>query len=73
MKTLLLLAIYIASFVIIFFIVSFPAYIFVGSFKAVIYNGTWQLMYSLFIGWWTAAFPAREYYLLQEEYFDKIF
>lgn len=73
MKTLTLLAIYIASFIIIYFIVSFPAYIFVGSYKAVIYNSTWQLMYTLFIGWWLASFPAREYYLLNEEYFDKIF
>jgi len=73
MKTLLLLAIYIASFVIIFFIVSFPPCIFVGSYKAVIYNSTWQLMYSFFIGWWMASFPAREYYLLHKEYFDKIF
>jgi hypothetical protein len=72
MKTLLLLAIYIASFIIIFFIASLPACIFVGSFKAVIYNNLWQLMYTFFIGWWMASFVAREYYLLHKEYFDKI-
>lgn len=72
MKSLLLLAIYIASFIIIYFIVSFPAYIFVGSYKAVIYNSTWQLMYTLFVGWWLAVYPAREYYIKHEKEFIKI-
>jgi hypothetical protein len=67
MKSLMLLAIYIASFVIIYFIVSFPAYVFIGSYS------TWQLMYTLFIGWWLASFPAREYYLKNEKDFDRIF
>lgn len=73
MKTLTLIAIYIASFMIIFLIVSFPGYLFVGSYKAVIYNNGWQVMYTLFIGWWLAALPAREYYLKYEKEFDKIF
>lgn len=73
MKTLILIAIYIASFVIIFFITSFPAYVFVASYKAVIYNTSWQFMYTFFIGWWLAALPAREYYLLNEKYFDRVF
>lgn len=73
MKSLILIAIYIASFIIIFFIVSCPAYIVVGSFKAVIYNSTWQFMYTFLIGWWMAIWPAREYYLLNEQYFDKVF
>ncbi len=72
MKTLILIAIYIASFIIIFFIVSCPAYVFVGSYKAVIYNSTWQFMYTFFIGWWLASFPAREYYLKNEKEFDRI-
>lgn len=74
MKKLILLAIiYIASFIIIFFITSLSGYVFIGSYKAVIYCTAWQVMYSFFIGWWMAIWPAREYYLLNEEYFDKIF
>ncbi len=74
MKKLILLAIiYIASFIIIFFITSLPGYVFIGSYKAVIYCTAWQVMYSFFIGWWMAILPAREYYFLNKEYFDRIF
>lgn len=73
MKSLTLLAIYIASFIICFLILSVPGYLFVGSFEAVIKCTTWQLMYSLFIGWWMAVLPTREYYLKNQQEFDKIF
>jgi hypothetical protein len=73
MKSLILLAIYIASFIAIFLITSFPGWLFIGSYKAVIYCTAWQVMYSFFVGWWMAILPAREYYLLHEKYFDKLF
>ena len=31
------------------------------------------MIYSMFLGWWLAIFPAREYYIANEEYFDKVF
>lgn len=73
MKSLTLLAIYIASFILIFLMISFVGYVFTGSYIYVIRNGTWQFMYSVFLGWYLAIIPTREYYLHNKEIFDKIF
>jgi hypothetical protein len=39
----------------------------------VIGSDGWLIGYTLFFGWWLAMFPAREYYLKNEEYFERIF
>ncbi len=73
MKSLTLLAIYIASFVIIFLMLSFIGWVFNGNYIEIVRDNTWQIIYTVFIGWWVAIFPAKEYTLKYEEEFDKIF
>jgi hypothetical protein len=31
------------------------------------------MVYSLFLGWWLAIFPAREYYIKNHEHFEQVF
>lgn len=73
MKSLILLSIYIVSFVVIFCILSIVVGLFMHSYTEAIKNTTWLGAYTLFLGWWLAAFPAREYYLKNEKSFDRIF
>jgi hypothetical protein len=72
MKTLTLMAIYIASFILIFLMLSSIGWLFTGSYIDVINNDNWQIAYSLILGWWLAFFPSREYYIKYESYFDTI-
>ena len=72
MKVLFLIAIYIASFITVFLMLSFIGFIFGSNYLYVIHNGPWQALYSVLIGWWIAIFPAREYYMKHESYFDRI-
>jgi hypothetical protein len=39
----------------------------------IISNYNWFTVYAMFLGWWLAYFPAREYYIHQQDYFDKVF
>jgi hypothetical protein len=39
----------------------------------VITSDGWLIGYTMFFGWWLAMFPAREYYLKNEEYFSEVF
>jgi hypothetical protein len=73
MRTLVLIAIYVASFIIIFLMLSCIVFIYVRSYNAVLTHIGWQIMYTVCIGWWLAAIPTREYYLIHEEYFDRVF
>jgi len=40
-------------------------------YQEVISDRGWFVIYTLFIGWWVAAFPALEYRKRNEEYFNK--
>lgn len=73
MKSLTLFAIYIASFITIFLMLSFVGWVFNGNYIEIVRNNTWQIIYTVFIGWWIAIFPAREYSIKHEKEFDKIF
>ena len=72
MKSLTLLTIYILSFVVIFCILSIVVGLFMHSYIEAIKNTTWLRAYTLFLGWWLAILPAREYYLKNEKSFEKI-
>lgn len=67
------MAIYIASFILIFLMLSVVGILFTGSYVDVLQSKSWLAAYSLFFGWWLAAFPAREYYIKNEDYFDRVF
>jgi len=43
------------------------------SYVDILRNNNWTIMYSLFFGWWMSIFPAREYYLLNQSYLDRVF
>lgn len=74
MKSLILLAIYVLVFVCIYMMLSLVGLVFTDmSYVDILRSGGWLWFYSLFFGWWLAFFPAREYYLSNEEYFDRLF
>lgn len=73
MKSLILLSIYILSFVVIFGILSIVVGLFMHSYTDAAMNTTWLGAYTLFLGGWLAIFPAREYYLKNEQNFNRVF
>lgn len=72
MKVLILIAIYIASFIGVFMMLSFIGFIFGYNYLNVLHSDGWQCLYSILIGWWVAIFPAREYYAKHQVHLDRI-
>jgi hypothetical protein len=72
MKVLTVIAIYIASFISVFMMLSFVGFIFGYNYLQVLHNDGWQVLYTVLIGWWIAIFPAREYYVKHESYFNNV-
>jgi hypothetical protein len=72
MKVIIMVTIYLSTFALFFLMLSAFGILW-GSYKDVITSSSWFMCYSLFIGWWLAIFPTREYYLTQEKYFDRVF
>jgi len=74
MKSIALLGIYLMSFVIIYMMLSLVGLVFGStSYMDILHGQTWSMIYSLFFGWWMSIFPAREYYLHNQEYLDRVF
>ena len=71
MKSLFLIVIYIGTFIGLFLFLSLIGLLWNDSYRAIIGDGNWFFLYSAVFGWWLAAFPSREYYLHNEEYFEK--
>jgi hypothetical protein len=72
MKSLTLMAIYIASFILVFFMLSSIGWLFTGSYVETISSHNWQFIYTIFFGWWMSIFPTREYYMKHEDYFQRV-
>lgn len=72
MKSIILVTTYLLSFILFFFIISTIGLLWSNPID-VYTSKDWFMVYSLFFGWWLAIFPAREYYIANEEYFDKVF
>jgi hypothetical protein len=72
MKSIILIGTYLVSFVLFFLLLSLIG-VFFNPYSEIITNHNWFMVYSMFLGWWLAIFPAREYYISQESYFDKVF
>lgn len=72
MKTIILGLIYLSSFFGLYFLLSLFGLIWVD-YYTMISQGGWFMVYSVVIGWWTAIFPTREYYLKNKDVFDVIF
>ena len=74
MKSIILLSIYLLSFIIIFMMLSLVGIVFSDSnYVDILHSSPWSMIYSLFFGWWLSIFPAREYYLVNEQYFERVF
>jgi hypothetical protein len=74
MKSIILLGVYLLSFIIIYMMMSLVPLVFSDiSYVEILRNNNWTIMYSLFFGWWMSIFPAREYYLLNQSYLDRVF
>ena len=72
MKSIILMFVYLGSFTLIYLMLSLIGALFYP-YKEVINNSDWFIVYTLFFGWWLAMFPAREYYVKNEEYFERVF
>jgi len=72
MKSIILIGTYLVSFVLFFLLLSLIG-VFFTPYSEIITNHNWFMVYTMFLGWWLAIFPAREYYISQESYFDKVF
>jgi hypothetical protein len=74
MKSITLLGIYLMSFVIIYMMLTMLGLVFSeASYISMLRGDAWMMIYSLFLGPWLSIFPAREYYIVHEEYFDRVF
>ena len=74
MKSIILLSIYLLSFVIIYMMLSLVGIVFSdANYIDILRSQPWGMIYCLFFGWWLSIFPAREYYLINESYFDRVF
>ena len=74
MRSIILLSIYLLSFIIIFMMLSLIGIVFSDSnYVDILHSNGWSVIYSLFFGWWLSIFPAREYYLLNQSYLDRVF
>jgi hypothetical protein len=72
MKTIILMLVYIGTFIGLFMLLSIAGILWIP-YKEVLKQEGWILIYMFFIGWWTALFPTLEYYSNNKEYFDKVF
>ena len=74
MKSITLLGIYLLSFVIIYMMLSLVGMLFSdANYIDILHSPNWGVVYSMFFGWWMSIFPAREYYIVHQEYFDRVF
>ena len=72
MKSIILILIYVATFIGFFLTLSLIGTLW-SDYKSIISNIDWFIIYTMFIGWWISIFPTREYYKLHEDYFDDVF
>lgn len=70
MKSLALIMIYTCTFLGMFFFLSSIGLLWNNSYGGIISDPTWFMLYTLFLGWWIAIFPTREYYMHHEKYFQ---
>jgi hypothetical protein len=73
MKSINLILIYLGTFMCLFFLFSCIGLLWIDSYHTIISNNGWFMCYSMFFGWWTSIFPAREYYMAHEQYFHDVF
>lgn len=72
MKSIMLIVIYFVSYIFFFLLLSTVGMFFVPYLEVITSDG-WFIGYTMFFGWWLAIFPTREYYVKNEEYFERVF
>lgn len=74
MKSIILLSIYLLSFVSIYMMLSLVGLAFSdANYVDILHSDPWSFIYCTIFGWWLSIFPAREYYLVYQEYFERVF
>ncbi len=73
MKTLLLILLYIGTFIGVYLLLSVIGVILGYSYTETIRESIWFFNYSLYIGWWISVFPCHEYYKINNSYFSQIY
>jgi hypothetical protein len=74
MKLIILVAIYLISFITIYMMMSLVGLVFSDhSYVEILRMNNWTMLYSMLFGWWLAGMSAREYYMYNKEYFDRVF
>ncbi len=69
--TIKIFLVWFCSFIALYLLLSIVGiFLFKGTFLDIIGDGEWFLWYSILIGWWTAVFPAREYYMTVKDKFE---
>lgn len=71
MKSLFIIFIYLATFVILFLLMSLIGLLWDDSYRDIISDRNWFMTYCLFFGWWVPIFPSREYYTHNKDYFNR--
>jgi hypothetical protein len=69
----MLLVIYFVSYIFFFLLLSTVGMFSGTPYLEVITSDGWLIGYTMFFGWWLAIFPAREYYIKNEKYFERVF
>jgi hypothetical protein len=74
MKSIILLGIYLLSFVSIYMMLSLVGLVFsTANYLDILRDDAWSFIFCTCFGWWLAIFPAREYYLVHQSYFERVF
>jgi hypothetical protein len=71
MKSITLILIYLGTFMGLFFTLSSIGMLW-NNYSRIISDESWFICYTVFLGSWLSIFPTREYYVANEDYFDKL-
>ena len=72
MKSLILILIYLGTFMFLFFVMSLIGLLWFSYYDCIT-SANWFIIYLLFFGSWMSSFPAVEYYELNKAYFERIY
>jgi succinate-acetate transporter protein len=73
MKAITCIMIFLFYFMFFYFLLSAIGLLWSDSYVNCIRSGGWFAVYSIFIGWWLAMFPTREFYYRHEQDLKHVF
>ena len=72
MKFIIMILIYVISFVSLFLLLSTVGMIWF-TYREAINSVDWLIAYTVFIGWWVSLFPCRDYYMANRKDFWRLY